>query len=89
MLIDAKNGRVLFEHSSSKHLPMASTTKIMTALLTLEETGLDGLFTVDSTAIMVEGSSMGLLKGDRWLCAGFCGAYERKGQGNRNGKHLV
>lgn len=65
VLIDAKNGRVLFEHSSSKHLPMASTTKIMTALLTLEETGLDALFTVDSTAIMVEGSSMGLLKGDK------------------------
>lgn len=65
VLIDAENGRVLFEHSSSKQLPMASTTKIMTALLALEETNLDEMFTVDSKAIMVEGSSMGLMKGDK------------------------
>ncbi len=65
VLIDAKNGRILFEHNSSKQLPMASTTKIMTALIALEEPYLDEMFTVDSTAINVEGSSMGLLEGDK------------------------
>ncbi len=65
VLIDAENGRILFEHNSSKQLPMASTTKIMTALLTLEEQDIDELFTVNSSAIMVEGSSMGLLEGDK------------------------
>ena len=43
---------------------MASTTKIMTALLTLEQGGLDDYFQVDSDAIRVEGSSMGLQEGD-------------------------
>ena len=53
---------------------MASTTKIMTVLLTLESGGLDDKFVVDSDAIHVEGSSMGLREGDivtkRALCAG-------------------
>lgn len=31
-LIDGKSGAVLYEKSSNLHLPMASTTKIMTAL---------------------------------------------------------
>ena len=44
---------------------MASTTKIMTALITLEQPGLDEYFTVDSKAIQVEGSSMGLQEGDQ------------------------
>ena len=43
---------------------MASTTKIMTALLTLEQPGLDEEFIVDPEAIRVEGSSMGLREGD-------------------------
>lgn len=50
------------EHAS---MTMASTTKILTALLTLEAGNLDEEFTVDADAIMVEGTSMGLQKGDR------------------------
>ena len=65
VLIDMKNGRVFFELNKDEKLPMASTTKIMTALLTLEEVGLDEYFTVDSGAIKVEGSSMGLTEGDK------------------------
>ena len=53
---------------------MASTTKIMTTLLTLESGDLDTPFIVDSEAIRVEGSSMGLQQGDavtkRALCVG-------------------
>lgn len=44
---------------------MASTTKIMSALLTLEQPNLDEYFTVDPDAIRVEGSSMGLVEGDQ------------------------
>lgn len=65
VLIDAQNKRVLYEKEKDKKLPMASTTKIMTALLTLEETDLDKEFIVDKTAIKVEGSSMGLVENDR------------------------
>lgn len=64
VLIDASTGKILFAKNESSKMPMASTTKIMTALLTLESGGLDKEFTVDSSAIMVEGSSMGLKKND-------------------------
>lgn len=64
VLIDAQSARVIWEKSSSEKLPMASTTKIMTTLLTLESGNLDEGFVVDSDAITVEGSSMGLSYGD-------------------------
>lgn len=64
-LLDAGSGRLLFAQNAHTRLPMASTTKIMTALLTLEQEDLDTVFLVDSAAIHVEGSSMGLCEGDR------------------------
>lgn len=74
VLIEEKTGKILFEKNSSEKLPMASTTKIMTTLLCLESGGLDDSFVVDSEAIKVEGSSMGLTEGDvvtkRALCYG-------------------
>lgn len=74
VVMDAATGRVLFAQQAHERLPVASTTKIMTALLTLEQDGLDTYFTVDSAAIQVEGSSMGLRAGDsvslRALAAG-------------------
>ncbi len=78
VVIDAANGRSLFEQEPDKRLPMASTTKIMTALITLEQPGLDENFVVDETALRVEGSSMGLRFGDtatlRALAAGMLAA---------------
>ncbi len=64
VLISADTGEIIYEHNSSKKLPMASTTKIMTTLLCLESGGLYEEFVVDSEAIRVEGSSMGLREGD-------------------------
>lgn len=51
MVIDAATGRVLYAQNAQEVLPMASTTKIMTALLTLEEPYLDEYFEVDAQAI--------------------------------------
>ncbi len=76
VLIEATSGEVLHAQNEHKKLPMASTTKIMTALLTLEQGKdyLDEQFVVNPDAIMVEGTSMGLQKGDtvslRALCVG-------------------
>ena len=74
VLIEEKTGRIVFEKNSSRKLPMASTTKIMTTLICLESGGLDDEFVVDKDAIKVEGSSMGLREGDvvtkRMLCYG-------------------
>lgn len=65
VLIDERSGRVLFEQNKDLQLPMASTTKIMTSLLALEQPDIDALFTVDGKAILVEGSAVGLKKGDK------------------------
>ena len=74
ILIEADTGTVLYAKNEKEHRSIASTTKIMTALLTLEAGDPDAPFTVDSTAILVEGTSMGLKQGDivtrRALCYG-------------------
>lgn len=74
ILIDAQTGTVIAEKNEKQRLPMASTTKIMSALLLLESGDLDTQFKVDNNAIMVEGSSMGLCEDDivtkRALCYG-------------------
>lgn len=64
VLISADTGEIIYERNSSQKLPMASTTKIMTTLLCLESGDLYEEFVVDSNAIKVEGSSMGLREGD-------------------------
>lgn len=58
VLIEAQTGRVLYSHNSSQPLPMASTTKIMTALIALENGNLDDYVTVSLKAAYQEGSSM-------------------------------
>ena len=57
-------GEVLFEKSAMQKLPMASTTKIMTALILAEQPDLSKTVKVTKQMITVEGSSMGLLEGD-------------------------
>lgn len=64
VLIEAETGTVLFAKNADEQRAMASTTKIMTAILTIEAGDLDREFTVDPYAIMVEGTSMGLREGD-------------------------
>ena len=64
IVTDPRTGTVLYAHDEHKRMPMASTTKIMTALIALESGDLDEPFTVDSSAVHTEGSSMGLCEGD-------------------------
>lgn len=64
VLMDGKTGRLLFGVNPDERLSMASTTKIMTALLALEQPNIDTSFVVDAAAIRVEGTSMGLSEGD-------------------------
>lgn len=67
ILISGDDGTVIFEKNAHERLAMASTTKIMTALLTLEEAERSGDPVIDITEEMVrvEGSSMGLQAGNR------------------------
>ena len=50
VLMDADNGRVLFEKNGSEKKPMASTTKIMTCILALEEGNLTDVVNVSENA---------------------------------------
>ncbi len=65
ILINGDTGEVIYEHNPDLVLPMASTTKIMTALLLCENCQFDREITVTAEMLRVEGSSMGLLAGDK------------------------
>lgn len=60
IVIDAASGRVLFEKNSYERRGMASTTKIMTALLALERLNADEIVSVSAVAAGTEGSSIWL-----------------------------
>ena len=64
VLIDAASGQVLYQKNADERLPMASTTKIMTALCALELADIDDVITIDVRAVGVEGSSAYLQAGE-------------------------
>ncbi len=64
-LINADTFEVLAGENIHKKLPMASTTKIMTSLILAERGNLEREVTVTEQMVTVEGSSMGLLAGDK------------------------
>lgn len=61
----ADTGEMVYEKNAYTQYPMASTTKIMTALLALESCGMEEIVTVSRNASMQEGSSMYLHPGDK------------------------
>ncbi len=65
VLYEPQSGRFLYEKDADTRRPMASTTKLMTALVAADVLPLDRIVTVPEQAVLVEGSSMGLRGGDR------------------------
>ncbi len=65
VVIDAESGKILYEKDAHKRRGMASTTKIMTALVALENSPLDRIVTVDPRACGVEGSSVYLFENEK------------------------
>lgn len=59
-----ENDSFVLLKDADKRMPMASTTKIMTALVALEECKMSEIVMVDDSAIGVEGSSAYLRQGD-------------------------
>lgn len=64
ILIDGDTGRIFYEKNSHEKMGMASTTKIMTALLALENGELNDKVRIDSEAVGIEGSSIYLKEGE-------------------------
>ncbi len=65
VVLDADTGAVRYAHNAQEVLPMASTTKIMTALCAIESGDLDRVYTVKPEYTQTEGSSMYLKPGEQ------------------------
>lgn len=65
ILMEASTGKVLFSQDIDTKRGMASTTKIMTALIVLESADLEELVTVKQSCTGIEGSSMYLQPGEQ------------------------
>ena len=50
VLMDAESGRILYSKNGNEQMPMASTTKIMTCIIALENAGFDDVVTVSEYA---------------------------------------
>ena len=66
-LLDADSGRVLFQKDADKQLPMASTTKIMTCILAIEQGNLEDTVTFSSYAASMPDVQLNARSGESFL----------------------
>lgn len=66
LLMDGENNRVLYEYNGYAELPMASTTKIMTCIVTLEQGKLDDVVTVSSYAARMPDVQLTIREGEKY-----------------------
>lgn len=66
IVMDADSGRILYEHNAHTKRGIASTTKIMTAIIVIENCNLDDIVKISSKAALTEGSSMYLKANDKY-----------------------
>ena len=65
IVVDAATGKVLFQKTPDEQRPMASTTKLMTALLTLEQAKPSEVFTAPPYRALTAESKINLRAGER------------------------
>ncbi len=65
LIYDRASGRIIYEKNGNKQTPMASTTKIMTAIIVIENTNLKDVVTIDKKSASVGGSTLGLKYNDK------------------------
>ncbi len=65
LIYDRNSGQVLFEKNGYKQTLMASTTKIMTAIVVVENSNLSKIVEVDNKSAQTGGSRLGLKKNDK------------------------
>lgn len=66
VLMDADSGRILFEKNGQEQRPMASTTKIMTLIVTLENANLEDFVSVSEYAASMPDVQLNMRKGERY-----------------------
>ncbi|KYH34501.1 D-alanyl-D-alanine carboxypeptidase DacB precursor [Clostridium tepidiprofundi DSM 19306] len=65
VIMDAITGEILYQKNMNTPYPPASTTKTMTALLTLENCSLDDVVTISKKAEQTDGSRIYIYKGEK------------------------
>lgn len=65
IVYERSSGKILYGKEENEKRKMASTTKIMTAIVVLENTNLDDIVTISSKAAGTGGSRLGLHKDDK------------------------
>ena len=65
VLLDKTTGEVLYNKKANERLSIASTTKIMSAIIVLENADLDAVHTVTYSEASIEGSALGIGAGDK------------------------
>lgn len=66
VILDLKTGRILYGKEENTKRPMASTTKIMTCILALEQGNMDDLVEVSALAASMPDVQMGIREGERY-----------------------
>jgi len=66
MLKDVTTGKILFEKNNNQQMPIASLTKIMTALIILENLELDQVIEISQQAIQAQGNAGNLMLGEKF-----------------------
>lgn len=66
VLMDADTGRVLYERNGYEQMAMASTTKIMTLIVTLENADLEGIVEVSSYAASMPDVQLNIREGENY-----------------------
>lgn len=66
VLMDAESGRVLYEKNGDEILPMASTTKIMTCIIALENADLEEVVSISAYAASMPKVKMYVKKGEEY-----------------------
>lgn len=64
ILVDNRTGRTLFEKNADEKLPIASLTKLMSAIVASENMNLDRYFSVPAAASNVDGNGADLVAGE-------------------------
>lgn len=72
VLMDADTGRILFGKNDNEVMTMASTTKIMTLLVTLEHADLDEIVEVSARAASMPDVQLHIREGERYRLQDLC-----------------
>ena len=65
-LLDADSGEILYAENPDLPMEIASTTKILTAIVVIENADVFMTYTIPKAAVGIEGSSIYLREGEKW-----------------------